>query len=65
MDPATKRTAAIVKKWPHYNNLVSLFTNTGNNEILSVNIADSKKEAENIADYWTQAYITKNKYLYA
>lgn len=65
MDPATGRTAASVRKWNHSYNLVSLFENTSGNKILSVNIADSKKEAESIADYWNQAYIAKNKYLYA
>lgn len=65
MDKSTGKTAASVRKWHHSNNLTVLFKNTGGYEILSVNIADSKKEAESIAAYWNEAYISNNKYLYA
>lgn len=56
------KRAAYVQKWHNSNNLACLLKNS---KIESANICDSKKEAQEIAEYWNQCYKRNGCYMYA
>lgn len=65
MDNNTGKCAAYVRAVRNNYNLVGLFTPAKGFTLVSVNACDTKKQAQEIADTWNQAYKDKGLYLYA
>ena len=53
---------AIVEKWNNCNNLCGLASDS---RVKSINICDSKKDAEQIAENWNKSYKANGAYAFA
>ncbi len=54
---------AYVRRVANCNNLLSLFQASDGARILTINVCDGKKAAENIADAWNAASLEKGLYM--
>ena len=63
-DEKTGKTYAHAETVPNNYNLVGKFAVPKGHVLLSVNACDTKKEANDIADFWNKQAREKNNYIY-